>query len=86
MTFLMGLHPIFKLAIAVVIDVLDFTIMRIPGLDTIFDIVTLPILFALIGPMAVFQVFEIMEITGQVDAQIPTATIIVLISTFLGLS
>lgn len=67
-----------KLIIAVMLDVLDFTVGRIPGFELGFDIVLGLAAVALWGWSGLFAFWEIADPTGQVDAFVPTLTLIAL--------
>jgi len=73
---------ILKFAIAIIWDILDFTIFRIPAFGTLADAISIPIAVALWGPMGIAASWELVDLTDQVDAFIPTITIIGLMSTF----
>lgn len=78
--------PLFKFIIAIVWDLLDFTIFRIPGLGTFTDIVSIPLAIALWGAPGLVAGWELFDITDQLDAEVPTLTIIGIITTFGGIS
>jgi len=67
-----------KLVIAVIFDVLDFTIGRIPGFEIIFDIVCGVVAVGLWGWPGLFAFAEIADPTGQVDGFVPIMTMIAL--------
>ncbi|MEK7265931.1 MAG: hypothetical protein AAB227_07515 [Pseudomonadota bacterium] len=67
-----------KLAIAVIFDLLDFTIGRIPGFELLFDIVSGVVAIGLWGWPGLFAFLEITDPTGQVDAFVPIMTMIAL--------
>lgn len=67
-----------KLIIAVVLDVVDFTIGRIPGFEIAADIILGLAAVAMWGWPGLFAFWEIADPTGQVDAFAPTMTIIAL--------
>lgn len=67
-----------KLIIAVILDVLDFTIGRIPGFEMVFDAVMGVAAIALFGWSGLFAFWELGDPTGNVDAFVPTLTIIAL--------
>ncbi|MFA4870995.1 MAG: hypothetical protein WC623_22540 [Pedobacter sp.] len=73
-----------KFGIAIAWDILDFTIFRIPGIGTITDIVSVPLAIALWGEVGVLAAWEIADVTDQVDAEIPTMTLIGIISSLKG--
>ena len=64
-----------KFIIAIIFDILDFTIGRIPWFGTLFDIAGTYLSFKLWNKLGLIQVLEILEITDQVDGFIPTVTL-----------
>lgn len=67
-----------KLLISVVLDVLDFTIGRIPGFELAFDAFLAAAAVAMWGWPGLFALWEIVDPTGQADAFVPTMTLIAL--------
>lgn len=67
-----------KLLIAIVLDVLDFTIGRIPGFEFAFDIMLGVAAVALWGWPGLIAFWEIGDPTGQIDGFVPTLTLIAL--------
>ncbi len=67
-----------KLLIAVVLDVLDFTIGRVPGFEVAFDIVLGVAAVAMWGWPGFFAFWEVADPTGQIDGFVPTMTLIAL--------
>lgn len=67
-----------KLIIAVILDVLDFTIGRVPGFELPFDIILGAAAVALFGWSGLFAFWETFDPTGQIDGFVPTLTIIAL--------
>jgi hypothetical protein len=67
-----------KLAIAVLLDILDFTLGRILGAGTVLDIVFAGIAFVLWGPVGLLALWEAIDVTDQVDGFVPTMTLIAL--------
>lgn len=67
-----------KLAVAVILDILDFTIGRIPGFELAFDIVLGLAAVALWGWPGLIAFWEIADPTGQIDGFVPTLTLIAL--------
>lgn len=65
-----------KLAISVVLDVLDFTIGRIPGFELAFDAFLAAAAVAMWGWPGLFALWEIVDPTGQADGFVPTMTLI----------
>jgi len=67
-----------KLIVAIVLDVLDFTIGRIPGFELVFDAILGVIAVALWGWPGLFAFWELADPTGQLDGFVPTMTMIAL--------
>lgn len=67
-----------KLVVSVVLDVLDFTIGRIPGFEMAFDAFLAAAAVAMWGWPGLFALWEIADPTGQADAFVPTMTLIAL--------
>lgn len=67
-----------KLIIAVILDVVDFTIGRIPGLELVVDAVLGVCAVALWGWPGLFAFWELADPTGQADGFVPTMTLIAL--------
>ena len=67
-----------KLVIAVVLDILDFTIGRIPGFEMIVDAVLGVAAVLLFGWAGLFAFWELADPTGQIDGFAPTLTLIAL--------
>lgn len=67
-----------RLAFSVAIDVLDFTLGRIPIFGSVTDGVGSIVLWALWGPIGLVNLWELVDITDQADAFIPTATLVAL--------
>lgn len=67
-----------KLVVAVVLDVADFTLGRIVGFGTGFDVVLAGIGFALFGWKGLIQLWEVAEPTDQIDGFVPTLTLLAL--------
>ena len=67
-----------KLAIAIVLDLLDFTIGRIPGFELVFDAFLGVVAVLLWGWAGLAAFWEIADPTGQADAFVPTMTFIAL--------
>tara|TARA_Y100000310_G_scaffold343267_1_gene450084 strand:- start:582 stop:824 length:243 start_codon:yes stop_codon:yes gene_type:complete len=73
---------IFKIIIAIIFDVADFFVGRIPVIGTGFDIAGTALGFWLWGGLGLAQGLEIIDFTDQIDAFIPTLTIIGIIRLF----
>lgn len=69
---------IVKLVIAVALDIADFTIGRIPGLEIIVDIALGAAAVVLFGWSGLFAFWEVADPTGQIDGFVPTLTLIAL--------
>ncbi len=67
-----------KLLLAVVLDILDFTIGRVPGFEFAFDIILGVTAVVLWGWPGLVAFWEIADPTGQADAFVPTMTLIAL--------
>lgn len=67
-----------KLVVAVLLDVADFTVGRIVGFGTGFDIVLAGAGFALFGWKGLIQLWEVAEPTDQIDGFVPTLTLVAL--------
>lgn len=67
-----------KLVFAVALDVIDFTVGRIPGLEIIVDAVLGVAAVAMWGWAGLFAFWELADPTGQIDGFVPTMTLIAL--------
>jgi hypothetical protein len=67
-----------RLAFSIVIDLFDFTLGRIPLFGTVTEGVGTIVLTAMWGPAGLFNALELLDFTEQLDAFIPTATIVAL--------
>ncbi len=67
-----------KLAIAVALDILDFTVGRIPGFEIVFDAILGVAAVAMWGWAGLFAFWELADPTGQADGFVPTMTLIAL--------
>ena len=65
-----------KLVAAVLLDIADFTVGRIIGFGTGFDIVLAGLGFALFGWKGLIQLWEVAEPTDQIDGFVPTLTLV----------
>lgn len=65
-----------RLAFSVLIDVLDFTLGRVPIFGTVTDGVGTVVLWALWGPAGLINLWEVADFTDFFDGFIPTATLI----------
>lgn len=67
-----------KLIIAIILDLVDFTIGRIPGFEIVVDGALGLAAVALWGWPGLIAFWEIADPTGQIDAFVPTMTLIAL--------
>ncbi|MEM8770630.1 MAG: hypothetical protein AAGD92_03165 [Pseudomonadota bacterium] len=67
-----------KLLLCVVLDILDFTIGRIPGFELPFDILLGVAAVVMWGWPGLFAFWEVADPTGQIDGFTPTLTLIAL--------
>jgi hypothetical protein len=70
-----------KLGITLVLDVLDFTIFRIPIIGTVYDLAVTGIMYDMVGMEGLLAGWEVIEPTDQIDAEVPSATGVLLINT-----
>ena len=69
---------VIKLVIAVILDVLDFTIGRAPGFELAFDVLMGVAAVMMWGWPGLFAFWEVIDPTGQIDGFAPTMTLIAL--------
>lgn len=74
------MNDITKLIISILFDIFDFTIGRFPVFGTVFDTIGTYLAYKLWGNIGYLYGLEILDFTDQVDAEIPTMTIIALLS------
>lgn len=67
-----------KLALSVVLDIVDFTIGRIPGLEIVVDALLAVAATAMWGWAGLFAFWELADPTGQIDGFAPTLALIAL--------
>lgn len=67
-----------KLVIAILLDIVDFTLGRIPGAGTLGDLALAAIAFALFGWKGLIQLWEVADPTDQIDGFVPTLTLLAL--------
>ena len=67
-----------KLIIAILLDVLDFTVGRIPGFEIVVDVALGIAAVAMFGWKGLFAFWELADPTGQLDGFAPTLTLIAL--------
>lgn len=71
------MKPVYiKLVIAIILDLADMVIGRIPGWGTVFDFILTLVGFALFGWKGLAQVWEVVDFTDQVDGFVPTLTLV----------
>lgn len=67
-----------RLAFSVAIDLVDFTLGRIPVFGTVNEGVGTAVLFLMWGPAGLANLWELADVSEQVDGFVPTATLIAL--------
>lgn len=67
-----------KLLLAVILDILDFTVGRVLGFELIFDAALGVAAVLLWGWPGLFAFWELADPTGQADGFVPTLTMIAL--------
>lgn len=75
-----GLPYSIKMIISIIWDLLDFTIGRVPGFGTLFDFAGTLLALLLWGAPGLLAVWEVFDVTDQLDAEIPTLTLIGILS------
>ena len=73
---------LFKLIISIAWDILDFTIFRMPAFGTFADFISGFFAITLYGSAGVLAFWELIDVTDQADAMIPTLTLIGLMQLF----
>jgi hypothetical protein len=68
-----------KLIIAVLLDIADFTLGRILGFGTAMDIVFTLIAVLMFGWKGLFQLWETVDLSDQLDGFVPTLTLLALV-------
>ena len=76
---LMELPVWLKFAISIVYDVVDF--FSIPGIGSLYDVVGVPLGYALWGPIGLANLWEIADPLDVTDRFVPTMTITGILST-----
>lgn len=69
-----GLPLWIKFIIAIVYDVVD--LLSLPGLGELYDVVGIPLGYALWGPLGLANAWEVLDPLDAADRFIPTMTII----------
>ena len=67
-----------RLAICIVVDLLDATIGRLPMTGSLGEGFTVPIMYLLWGPIGLAYGWELVDVLDQLDGFVPTATLIAL--------
>ncbi len=67
-----------KLIAAIILDIADFTVGRILGFGTAMDMILVLIGFSMFGWKGLFQLWEVADLSDQVDGFVPTLTLIAL--------
>lgn len=67
-----------RLGVSIVIDVLNVTIGRIPIIGEAEDGVSALLLTVLWGPAGLLSLWELADVTEQIDGLVPTGTLIAL--------
>jgi hypothetical protein len=65
-----------KLILAVLLDVLDFSLGRLIGAGTVIDLIFGAIALVLWGPVGLIAFWEALDVTDQFDGFVPTMTLI----------
>ena len=71
---------VIKLLLSIALDVLDFTIGRVPGLGVLVDLGISFALACLWGRAGFLHLAEMIDVSEQIDGFVPTSTIIALLS------
>ncbi len=67
-----------KLIAAIILDIADFTVGRILGFGTAMDMVLVLFSFARFGWKGLIQIWEVVELSDQIDGFVPTLTLLAL--------
>lgn len=78
------IFPVWKFVISIIWDALDVSIFRIPVIGTLSDIISIPLALVLWGPVGAVAIWELFDPTDQFDAEVPTMTIIGILSVIGG--
>ena len=70
---LSSLPTLLKFVIAATYDIVD--LFSIPGLGTLYDVIGIPLGFALWGPIGLANAWEIVDPVDAVDRFVPTMTL-----------
>lgn len=68
-----------RLAMSIAIDLLDFTIGRVPIFGSVTEGLGSLVLVALWGPAGLLYLGELVDVTDQIDSFLPSATLIALL-------
>ena len=74
-----GLPLWVKFGIAIIYDIVD--LISIPGIGELYDIVGIPLGYALWGPLGLANAWEVLDPLDVTDRFIPTMTIIGILAT-----
>jgi hypothetical protein len=69
----------YKFLICVGFDAVDFTLGRIIGFGSLFDICGIFVAYYLCGPIGVAYAWEVLDVTDQIDGFVPTMSILYLV-------
>ena len=67
-----------KLIVAILLDIADFTLGRIIGFGTAMDMVFTLIAVMMFGWKGLFQLWEVVDLSDQIDGFVPTLTLLAL--------
>lgn len=67
-----------KLFVAIMLDIADFTIGRIVGFGTLWDVALALIAFGMFGWKGLIQLWEVADPSDQIDGFVPTLTLLAL--------
>ena len=73
-----------KLGISIIWDILDFMFGSVPVLGTLLDMIGGVLAMLLWGKLGVLAFGELLDVTGLLDAYVPTLTLIGIISIIKG--
>lgn len=67
-----------RLGVSIAIDLLNFTIGRVPIIGSVEDLAGIALLTWMWGPVGLFSLWELGDVTEQIDGFVPSATLIAL--------
>jgi len=73
-----------KFLVSVLVDAFDFAVGRIPGFGTLWDLVQTYLAYRLWGPAGLAAIWELVDVTEQVDGFVPTVTLAGVLSEVAG--